>query len=166
MTTGRHNSLGYSLLLNVLLAFLWQAFQPESTPTDFVVGAVVGFVVLAIMQREYGRRVWAGVAFAIFLGYSIIASSLQVAGLVLARRPQLDRGIIAIPLEASSDVEIAALATAITLTPGTISVDVQTEPDGQRVLYVHNLVMGDPDEARKVIKRDFEQRILRFTRSA
>ena len=45
------------LLLNVALAFLWQAFQPKSTPAGLAVGAVVGFFVLAVMQHEYGRRV-------------------------------------------------------------------------------------------------------------
>lgn len=164
--SGQRTSLGFTLLLNVALAFLWQAFQPESTPADLAVGALVGFFVLAIMQHEYGRRVWALISFGIFLAYSIIVSSLQVAGLILARHPNLDQGIVAIPLEASNDVEITLLATSITLTPGTLSVDVRTDENGQRVLYVHNLVVGDPDEMRKSIKRDFEQRILRFTRGS
>jgi multicomponent Na+:H+ antiporter subunit E len=118
------------------------------------------------MQHEYGWRVWALISFGVFLTYSIIVSSLHVAGLILARHPNLDQGIVAIPLEASNDVEIALLATSITLTPGTLSVDVRTDENGQRVLYVHNLVVGDPDEMRKSIKRDFEQRILRFTRES
>ena len=164
--SGRRTSFGFTLLLNAALAFLWQAFQPESTPGDLVVGAVVGFFVLAVMQHEYGRRVWALISFGIFLAYSIVVSSLQVAGLILARHPTLDQGIVAIPLEASNDVEITLLATSITLTPGTLSVDVRTDENGQRVLYVHNLVVGDPDEMRKSIKRDFEQRILRFTRGS
>ena len=164
--SGQRTSLGFTLLLNVALAFLWQAFQPASTPADLAVGAVVGFFVLAVMQHEYGRRVWALISFGIFLAYSIIVSSLQVAGLILARHPNLDQGIVAIPLEASNDVEITLLATSITLTPGTLSVDVHTDENGQRVLYVHNLVVGDPDEMRKLIKRDFEQRILRFTRGS
>ena len=152
-------------LLSFGLVLLWQSFQPESTPTDFVVGAVVGFFVLALMSREYGRRMWAVIAFVIFLVYSIIVSSIHVAGLIIARHPQLDQGIVAIPLEASTDIEIAALATSITLTPGTLSLDVRTDENGQRILYVHNLVVGDPDEMRRSIKQDFEQRILRFTRS-
>ena len=164
--SSQRTSLGFTLLLNVALAFLWQAFQPASTSTDLAVGAVVGFFVLAVMQREYGRRVWAVISFVIFLTYSIIVSSLHVAGIILSPHPQLDQGIIAIPLEASSDVEVAMLATSITLTPGTLSVDVRTDENGQRVLYVHNLRVGDPDEMRKSIKRDFEQRILRFTRGS
>ena len=161
---GRRISIGYVVMLNFALAVLWQSFQPESTSADFVVGLVVGFLVLAFMSREYGRRMWAVISFAIFLIYSIIVSSIHVAGLIIARRPQLDQGIVAIPLEASTDIEIAALATSITLTPGTLSVDVRTDETGQRILYVHNLVVGDPDEMRRSIKRDFEQRILRFTR--
>ena len=95
---------------------------------------------------------------------AIIVSSIQVAGYVIAPKLKLDQGIVAIPLAAHTDLEIALLASSITLTPGTLSVDVGRDAAGQRVLYVHNLVMGDAEDVRKTIKQDFERRILRVTR--
>ena len=71
---------------------------------------------------------------------------------------------MAIPLAVHSDLEIAILASSITLTPGTLSVDVGHSPTGERVLYVHSLVLGDPEALRRTLQRDFEQRILQITR--
>jgi multicomponent Na+:H+ antiporter subunit E len=156
--------LGHVLLLNILLAIIWAAFQSDVGPGEVLFGFVVSFILLALLSREYGRRVLAVISFTIFLLWSIFKSSLQVAALILAPRPALDQGIVAIPLDAQSDLEISTLATAITLTPGTLSVDVARNPQGERVLYVHSLTLGDPVRMRQEIKEEFEQRILRFTR--
>lgn len=158
--------IGYVLLLNLLVAFVWYALQPAHSPGSLVLGFAVGFVLLAIIFRPYGRRSWAALDFIIFLLAAIVRSSLQVAAIIVRPHLRLDQGIVAIPLTVSSDFEIAALASAITLTPGTLSLDVGTDATGQRVLYVHNLVVGDADAMRREIKEEFEQRILRFTRSA
>jgi multicomponent Na+:H+ antiporter subunit E len=69
-----------------------------------------------------------------------------------------------VPVDACTDFEMAILASSITLTPGTLSIDVGQDAAGKRVLYVHNLVVGDPEDMRRQIKQDFERRIMRFTR--
>lgn len=156
--------IGASLLLNILIGLVWYALQPASSPGSFILGVVVGYVVLAVLHRPYGRRTMWALRFVGFLLLAIGKSSLAVAAVVLRPQLHLDQGIVSIPLTVSSDFEIATLATAITLTPGTLSVDVGQE-GGRRVLYVHNLVVGDPEKIRREIQEEFEQRILRFTRS-
>lgn len=158
--------LGYVLLLNILLAIVWMALQSTGGPSEFLTGLIASFILLALIHREYGRRVVASTSFVVFLLWSIVKSSIDVARLILSPHPGLDQAIVAIPLDATTDFEIALLATSITLTPGTLSVDVGADATGQRVLYVHNLVTGDPDVMRRDIKQQFEQRILRFTRSS
>jgi multicomponent Na+:H+ antiporter subunit E len=158
-------SMGSALLLNILIAVVWYALQPASSPGSFILGFCVGYVLLALLHRPYGRRTWAALAFVLFLLGAIVKSSIQVASIILRPKLQLDPGIVAIPLTARTDFEIATLATAITLTPGTLSVDVGYNGEGQRVLFVHNLVTGDPEAMRREIKAEFEQRILRFTRT-
>lgn len=150
--------------MNLLLAVLWAALHADLSVTTAGVGFLFGFLLLSVIHRGYGTAVLGAVGFVLFLIKAIILSSIQVAGYVLAPKLKLDQGIVAIPLAARTDLEIALLASAITLTPGTLSVDVGRAADGQRVLYVHNLVMGDADEVRKTIKQDFERRILRVTR--
>jgi len=150
--------------MNLLLAVLWAALHADLSVSTLVVGFLFGFLLLSVIHRGYGAAVFGALGFVIFLAQAIIVSSIQVAGYVLAPKLKLDQGIVAIPLTARTDLEIALLASAITLTPGTLSVDVGQDVDGQRVLYVHNLVMGDADAVRKTIKQDFERRILRVTR--
>jgi multicomponent Na+:H+ antiporter subunit E len=157
--------MGSALLLNILVAVVWYALQPTASPGSFILGFCVGFALLTLLHHPYGRRSWAALTFIVFLVVAIVRSSFQVAAIILRPKLQLDQGIIAIPLTASSDFEIAALATSITLTPGTLSVDVGYADDGQRVLYVHNIFTGDPAAMRREIKDEFERRILRFTRT-
>jgi len=151
-------------LINILLAVLWTAYQQQWSTNSLVTGFAVGYVLLSILHRGYGSLVFNVVAFAIFLIWSILKSSVQVAQVILQPTLKLDQGIVAIPLEARTDLEISLLATSITLTPGTLSVDTGWSPQGEHVLYVHNLVMGNAEEIRRSVKQDFEQRILRITR--
>lgn len=157
-------SLHYVFLLNVLLALLWPALQQRLAAGEVLIGFVIGFLLLATLNHDYGRRVLAIVGFILFLLWSILVSSIQVARYILSRQLMLDQGIVAIPLTVERPLEIAMLATAITLTPGTLSVDVGVDAQGRRVLYVHDLVVHDPEAVRKSIKDDFEARILRITR--
>lgn len=150
--------------MNLLLAVLWAALHADLSVTTAIIGFVLGFLLLSAMHRGYGAAMLGAVGYIFFLGQAIILSSIQVARYVLSPKLRLDQGIVAIPLTARTDLEIAILASSITLTPGTISVDVGRDAAGQRVLYVHNLVMGDADDVRKTIKQDFERRILRVTR--
>jgi multicomponent Na+:H+ antiporter subunit E len=68
---------------------------------------------------------------------------------------------VAVPLDAKTDLEIAVLANLITLTPGSLSVDVS---DDRRTLYVHAMFVSDPDQVRTEIKRRFERWILALLR--
>lgn len=70
-------------------------------------------------------------------------------------------GIIAIPLDARTNEEITVLANLITLTPGSMSLDVS--PD-RRHLYVHLMYVDDLEESRMEIKRGFERRTLELFR--
>ncbi len=157
-------NVGMVLLLNILVALVWYAMQPAAGPGNFILGFAVGFLMLALVHRPYGRRTWAAAAYVVFLIWSIIKSSIQVAAIILSPHGRLRQGIVAIPVDTQNDFELAALATSITLTPGTLSIDVGENAEGQRVLYVHNLVVDDPETMRREIKEDFEKRILRFSR--
>jgi multicomponent Na+:H+ antiporter subunit E len=156
--------LGGVLLLNILVALVWHAMQPVAGPGDYILGFVVGFVMLAVIYRPYGRRTFATFTYLLFLVWAIAQSSLQVAGIILSPHGRLRQGIVAVPVPGITDFELAILASSITLTPGTLSIDVADDPAGERMLYVHNLVVDDPQEMRRQIKHDFERRILRFTR--
>jgi len=70
-------------------------------------------------------------------------------------------GIVAIPLSAETDLEITLLANLISLTPGTLSLDIS---DDRKVLYVHGMFINDKDEFIEGVKSGFERRLLEIMR--
>ena len=72
-------------------------------------------------------------------------------------------GVVAIPLDARTDVEIAVLANLITLTPGSVSLDLSED---RRVLYVHAMYIdgGDVEAYRRSVKDGLERRVLELLR--
>ena len=91
----------------------------------------------------------------------LILSALRVAWLALQPRMNIRPAIIAYPLTVTSDVQIALLANMITLTPGTLSVDVS---DDRNWLYVHAIDLASKEALIGSIAAGFETRILRATR--
>ena len=93
---------------------------------------------------------------AIFFVIELIFSSLQVAWDVLTPRHRSRPGIVAVPLDLDSDVEIVVLANLISLAPGSLSLDVS---DDRKTLYVHEMFVDDPAEESRSIKEQWEQKV-------
>ena len=69
--------------------------------------------------------------------------------------------VIGIPIKAQTDLEITVLANLITMTPGTLSLDIS--PD-RKTLYVHAMYIRDPEALRRDIQENFEPRVLALLR--
>jgi multicomponent Na+:H+ antiporter subunit E len=106
-------------------------------------------------------RTWKVIAFAVFLFKELVLSTLRVAWEVITPAKKRRQGIIAVPLDAKTDLEIAILANLITFTPGTLSLDVSSD---RSVLYVHTMFVDDPEVLRQEIKDGFERRVLELVR--
>jgi multicomponent Na+:H+ antiporter subunit E len=153
------------LVINLLLALVWGMLQGAESALDYLVGFLLGFMILAILRREYGRRTIAIFDYTIFLIGQIMHGALDVAWAIVGPR-RLSPGIVAVPLWELSEAEMLVLVSSITLTPGTISVETGSTLEGEHVLFVHVLFLEDPDAVRVAIRENFERRIVRFTRSA
>jgi multicomponent Na+:H+ antiporter subunit E len=88
-------------------------------------------------------------------------SNLRVARDVLTPKQYMRPGVVALPLEAKTDGEITLLAGLITLTPGTLSLDVSAD---RKFLYVHSMYIDDPEREKERLKRRFEKRLLEMLR--
>lgn len=154
-------------LLNLLLALAWMALTGRFTLVNFAFGFAIGYGALWLAQRVLGPSSYFGKArrflgFVLFFLWEVLKANLQVAYIVLHPRSRLRPGVIAVPLDARTDAEITLLANLITLTPGTLSIDVSAD---RKVLYVHTLDMGDnPARFRREIKEGLERRLLEVMR--
>lgn len=151
-------------LVNLLIAFLWAGLVPIFGFVDYLIGFGIGFVAIAIYKRTYIQRTYDLLYFLGYVLWQIVLSNLILAKVILQPRPPINPGIVAIPLTASSPLEIMTLASVITLTPGTISVDLGQNEQGERLLYVHILTTGDPTTFQTEVKETFERLLLRVTR--
>lgn len=151
-----------TLLLNVALALVWAAARGDFHPSNLIVGFALGFGIIYFYQRvtgdvEYTHRFWKVFTFFLFFIRELFVANLRVAHDVVTPRHDMRPGIIAIPLSVKTDLQITLLANLISLTPGTLSLDIS---DDRRVLYIHAMYVDDPDSLRHEIKAGFERRVL------
>lgn len=151
------------LLLNhLLLALAWVAVTGTFSLANLVLGLILAAAALYLIRERVNwpnfflraRRI---VALALLFLYELILSALRVALLVVSPKMKINPGIIAFPLTVQRDFEITLLANLITLTPGTLSVDVS---DDKATLYVHCVDASDPDQTRRDIAEGFERKII------
>ena len=151
---------------NLLLALAWAAFSGDFTLVNVVIGFVVGYGILYLAQpitgrSRYSTKVPQLIGFIVYYVWLFILANLRIAYDIIRPNFQLRPGVIAIPLEPRSDLEIVVLANLITLTPGTLSLDVSTD---RRFLYIHALYIDDIEKVRREIKQGLEQRLLQVMR--
>lgn len=155
-----------AFLWNLLLALAWVAATGIFTFSNLLVGFILGFLALFFSRQvvgatNYFAKVFQVLVLVLFFIWELILANLRVAYDVVTPRHQMRPGVIAVPLEASSDIEITMLSNLITLTPGTLSLDVS---DDRKVLYIHAMYIDDPEEVRRKIKTGFERRLLEVLR--
>ncbi|HEV7733022.1 MAG TPA: Na+/H+ antiporter subunit E [Candidatus Binatia bacterium] len=145
-----------------VLAVAWLVLQGRVTAGDFVVGYAVATIVVWLCRDFWSERVTVRQPLvmlrlaATFLR-ELLRANLQVAWILLQPRLRIQPAFIVIPLELRDDLAITALASMITLTPGTLTVDVA--PD-RSALWVHCLSATDADAVRAQIKQQFEQPLV------
>lgn len=152
------------LIINLVIAAFWPILIRGYSLLDFIVGFVLGLILISFVEPDYGYRGLRAAYFAVSLIWQVILSSIEVAVAVVRPRSVFRQGVVAVPLTAEDPIEITTLASAITLTPGTVSVNLGRDIDGGRVLFVHVLLLDDADQLREKIKRRLEDPILMITR--
>lgn len=152
---------------NFVLALVWAATTEEFTAFNFGVGMVIGFGLLFAVRGVLGsgayfRDLREIVELVLYFVWELVLSNFRMARYTLSPLDRLKPGIVAVPLEPMSDLELTVLTNLITLTPGTLSLDVSAD---HRTLYVHVMDVADPDAVRREIKEGFERKVLKALRS-
>lgn len=105
------------------------------------------------------RKCFDAAGFLCYFVWELVAANFRLARDVLRPLSHLRPTIVAVPLNLTRDSQITVLANLVTLTPGTLSLDVSTD---RKVLYVHAMHAPDPEALRQSVKEGFEKRILRL----
>ncbi len=148
----------------VILALLWAAMTGSFSGINLLFGGLIGGLAALLLRRFLPhsgslRRTGRILSLLGLFLYELMASAVRVAVIVL--RPDMSKviqpAIVAVPLAVKSDIEITLLASLVTLTPGTLSIDVSQD---RTTLYVHTLVLGDRNAVIADIKNSFEKKVL------
>jgi multicomponent Na+:H+ antiporter subunit E len=100
-------------------------------------------------------------ALALLFLRELLLSAMRVSLMALNPRLRLRPALVAYPLSVSTDAEITLLANLITLTPGTLSVDVSAD---RKTLTIHCIDAVSGEAAIDEISGGFETRVLEVFR--
>ena len=153
-------------LLNIFLALGFSAVLGQLNLSGFIAGFVVGYLALWLSKPLYGNtryfeRLPKVLGLITYFGKELLISNLKVLWDVITPRHISRPGIIALPLDARTDAEIMLVANLISLTPGTLSLDLSED---RRLLYIHVMFLDDIDQTRRQIKQGLEKRVLEVMR--
>ena len=153
-------------VLNLFLSLAWIGLTGDFTPINFVIGFLLGYLILWLALRNdvsvaYFKKVPQVVRFLIFFSWEVILSNLRVIYEVLTPGHNMKPGIIAIPLDVKTDLEITVFANLITLTPGTLSLDTSKD---RSTLYIHAMYIDDVYKYKQNLKYGLEKRLLEVLR--
>ncbi|MFN2442489.1 MAG: Na+/H+ antiporter subunit E [Thermoanaerobaculia bacterium] len=154
------------LLLNLTLALAWAFAAGDLTAGRLAQGFLLGYLALALTGRAIGAGVYLRktIALVTLVGYflkDLLAANFRVAFDIITPRHYMKPGVVAIPLDVETDLEITLLGNMISLTPGTLTLDVAAD---RRTMYIHSMYIGRPDDLRREIKSGLEKRILELLR--
>jgi multicomponent Na+:H+ antiporter subunit E len=153
-------------MLNLLLAVIWAAITGEFTTGGFLTGFVIGYGILWLVHPLFiGSRYFARfpklLALISIYVVDLVRANVRLAKDVLTPQHYMRPAILAVPLQARTALEITLLSNLISMTPGSLTVDVS---DDRKTLYVHVVYAENPDEVRRQIQKKLEARLLEVLR--
>jgi multicomponent Na+:H+ antiporter subunit E len=145
-----------------LFVAMWAGVTGSVYLPNLILGLVLGLLALWLLRDPQDRRpqlrIGVSIRLALLFVVELFKSAWRVARIAVRRDLALKPAVIAYPLGLTSDAEITLLANLITLTPGTLSVDVS---DDRRTLFIHCVDVDDVDAVVADIRDGFEATIRR-----
>lgn len=159
-------TIALQILLNLVLAVVWMFLQDTWNVPTFTFGYLLGMGIIFGLRRFfpdvfYVRRVFAVIYLVFLFIWELIASAYVVAKQV--SRPKLDitPGIFVVETNLINDWEITLLSNLITLTPGSVVMEVARD---EKLLFIHTMDCPESEELVRRMKDSFERAISEVTR--
>ncbi|MDX1695400.1 MAG: Na+/H+ antiporter subunit E [Ketobacteraceae bacterium] len=154
------------LFWNLLLATCWVFLTGSFEVLNYFFGFFVGYVVIALIHQrvpgfgDYPQRIPRFLAFMGFFIWGLILSNIKVASDIITPPWHMKPGVLRYKLSARNDLEITLLANFISLTPGTLALDVSED---KTELFVHAMFLHDERQVLADL-RALEERLLKVMR--
>lgn len=157
----------------VFCYMLWIAFTLTFATEELIGGLVASFVASLLASKFFihddplymfnFKRLYYMIAYIPIFIRELIKANIDVAKRSFNPKLPINPGIVKVPTDLKSDYGLAMLCNSITLTPGTISMDV-TEEDDRNYIYIHwiDVQSKNPIEAGNMIKGSLESGVRRI----
>lgn len=145
-------------LLSLLLLLIWLLLNDSLAPGQILLGAALGLLIPFFTKRfwpdrAHFRRPVLAVQLAGRVLLDIVVANFIVMRIVLGPREAIKPAFVRVPLDLTGEFGITALASVISLTPGTVSAELDAD---HRHLLVHALSEENPDALVRQIKTRYE----------
>lgn len=154
--------MAFQILLNVVLAFLWMFIKVSYDPISFIKGYIFGLLIIFVLRRSFSSRfylfrLWSFIKLIFIFIKELILSNIAIVKVVLKPKLDMRPAIFAMDTELTRDWQITLLSSLITLTPGTLVIDVSED---NKTLFIHAMNIGEVEDEINSIKNSFEKAIL------
>jgi len=160
--------LGRFIMSFLFLFVIWLAFTSSLAPQEVIAGLITSFIIALFTNRFFDccsiailspvRLFWVVIYLFVFI-IELVKANLDVARRIISPALPINPGIIKFQTKLKSDFARMVLCNSITLTPGTLTVDLIDD-----TLYIHwiDTKTLDPVEAHKEIAEKFENILLKI----
>jgi len=157
------------LITYMALPLVWCMVSGQITIGNLFLGLIFGVVVVEPFSKLYRldevvtpNGYWLAqipkkIIYFFVLLKEIIKANIMVAKIIIQPKIDIKPGIIKVPIRTKTNIGITAIANTITLTPGTLTVDIS---DDKTTLFVHAIDATDPQGVRDSIRDDLEKYVL------
>lgn len=152
-----------NFVANLVLAAAWAIFLGGFTWLTMLSGFAMGYGVLWLLQpltgigSNYFKRVWYWLKLLVMFLYELVISSVQVLWDIVTPDHCSRPAIIDMPLDTKTDAGILLVTNLISLTPGTLSIDVSED---RKTLKIHAMFADDPDAVCHALKSGMERWVI------
>lgn len=146
-------------LLSGFMVLAWLLMSNSFSPGNILLGAVISWAIPFFTQSFWPRstplsKPLLAVKYLLRVIVDIIVANIEIAILILGPRHKLQPAFVRVPLDLKDGFTITLFANTISLTPGTVSVDLHME---EGYLLVHGINLGDPEAAIAEVKQRYEE---------
>ncbi|KMK76649.1 Na+/H+ antiporter subunit E [Alkalihalobacillus pseudalcaliphilus] len=159
--------MSFQLLINFALAIAWMLLYNTYDLKTFIIGYIIGFIILVLMRRIFPSRLYIiriyGVIHLLFVFIrELLLSNLSVMKIIMKPKLDIKPGIFTLHIDYKSDWELTLLSLLISLTPGTVVIDISHDKEQ---MYIHTMNIDDLENSIEHISNSFQKVILEVSRT-
>ncbi len=152
----------------VMVFLLWFGFTTSLHPTELITGAIISMLIASVSVINFGccdPIIKSPAHLMYFIKYffvfimALVKANFDVAKRVLSPQLDINPGIVKFKTKLTNDFAKMVLANSITLTPGTLTIDVI---DDEYFIHWIDVVSDDPEEVYNEIAAPFENILLKI----